>query len=541
MGAVWCSRQSGLGPFAFGIVLLVALLTGTARAQMMQNLSIGSAKALALANAVTATPTGIDAIHFNPAALVHSRERRLQLKGMVAHFEISARFGDYFPEAEQIGYIDYDQDPVPGTESHTNKPAVILPGVGIVEPPVLAAPMGGMSYRPPGSRMTFATAVYTTSGLGYVREDDDPGRYSGQVVAMNRLNYFAPSVGYEVTRTLSVGASVGFAWSGLGLKLPARAPHIAIATIEAISNSLCPDGTSPGLCQSLGDPVGVFDSMGTLEMELEDPLSLSVNLGLLWSPVPWFSLGMVYQSEGVADLKGDFVMDYQASWSDYWQRQPELLKSTGLLPRGNARESGEVSTRLIQPQHAAVGLSLQLFPSWRVNLDCKWTDTAAWDSMTFRFSRPVDLLKLAGLIQPDEAPDDQTMILPRGYESTLSWALGVEYRVNDALDLRFGVEQRPSGIPGDRQDLLMPLADTYLYGMGFAYRMAGNSLLELGAGYLKSEARIPANSSHNANDSGYRENGDFELGTLLYNPYAGIDFSTKVKAYLLAVSYQRDF
>lgn len=524
------------------LVALIGVLMGnSAQGQLMQNLSIGNAKAIGLGNAVTATDTGIDAIHFNPAALSRLTQRQLHLKGLVASFEIAAKFGEYFAEAEQLAYLDYRQDPVPGSESYTTDPAVMLPGVGLVEPPLLAFPLGGMSFRPRGSRFSFASGVYSPSGFGYVRDPDDPGSYSGEVVAMTRLVYFSPSVAMQVTDSLSAGVSLGIAWSGLGLKLPARAPHIAIATIEALSNEICPEGVEDGICQSLGEPLGVFNSLGTLEMELEDPMSLSVNLGLLWDPVPWFSLGIVYQSEGVAKLEGDFAMHYQQDWADYWQRQPAALKQMGILPYGNDIESGTVKTELIQPQHAAFGISVQLLPSWRVNIDYKWTDTGAWDVMKFEFSRSIDLLKLAGLIQPAEAPNDATLILPRHYESTTSWAIGVEYKWNDRLALRLGVEERPSGIPSDRQDLLFPVADSYFYGAGFQYKLNADTVIDMGVGYLKSQANVPANTSYNANYSGYRQGQPMDLGTILYNPYAGIDFSTQVKAYLVAVSYQTVF
>ena len=45
------------------------LLPTQSHAQLAQNIFIGNPKALALGNAVTADPPGIDAIHFNPAGL----------------------------------------------------------------------------------------------------------------------------------------------------------------------------------------------------------------------------------------------------------------------------------------------------------------------------------------------------------------------------------------------------------------------------------------------------------------------------------------
>lgn len=51
-------------------IFITSTLPATASAQLMQNLTIGNAKAIALGNAVTADPPGVDSIHFNPAGLV---------------------------------------------------------------------------------------------------------------------------------------------------------------------------------------------------------------------------------------------------------------------------------------------------------------------------------------------------------------------------------------------------------------------------------------------------------------------------------------
>ena len=43
-----------------------------------------------------------------------------------------------------------------------------------------------------------------------------------------------------------------------------------------------------------------YDTQGSLQMQLEDYITTSYNLGLLWKPYDWFSFGAVYQSESEA-------------------------------------------------------------------------------------------------------------------------------------------------------------------------------------------------------------------------------------------------
>lgn len=51
-----------------------------AGAQMANDLTIGNPKAMALGNAVTADETGIDSVHYNPAALTRMKGRQATVK-----------------------------------------------------------------------------------------------------------------------------------------------------------------------------------------------------------------------------------------------------------------------------------------------------------------------------------------------------------------------------------------------------------------------------------------------------------------------------
>ncbi|MCP6082627.1 outer membrane protein transport protein, partial [Klebsiella pneumoniae] len=82
---------------------------------------------------------------------------------------------------------------------------------GMTDMPLLAAPLAGLSINPPGSKFTFATNVYAPMALGYSRDSDsDPARFQGRQVAIQRITYFSPSVGYQVNDELALGLSVGF-------------------------------------------------------------------------------------------------------------------------------------------------------------------------------------------------------------------------------------------------------------------------------------------------------------------------------------------
>ncbi len=130
-----------------------------------------------------------------------------------------------------------------------------------------------------------------------------------------------------------------------------------------------------------------------------------------------------------------------------------------------------------------------------------------------------------------EQVSSTSLAFPRGYDSVWSWALGVEHQYNDRLALRFGFEDRGNSIPSDKADYLAPFGEAYLVGAGFSYIPKRHTLLELGIGMLVSENSAADNSSSNVND----------YNQLIYNPYAGVNVETEVRAYLFEISYQAHF
>src|SRR5690606_2848403 len=82
------------------LIFLFLMIPGLATAQLIQNMFIDT-KAMSLGNAVTADPTGIMDIHFNPAGLTKLEGRQIQIQLMNIMLSAEANFS--LPE-------DYDPD-----------------------------------------------------------------------------------------------------------------------------------------------------------------------------------------------------------------------------------------------------------------------------------------------------------------------------------------------------------------------------------------------------------------------------------------------
>lgn len=220
-----------------------------AGAQMANDLTIGNPKAMALGNAVTADETGIDSVHYNPAALTRMKGRQATVKLLTGVMDIRAGFKA--PPNYGEGTFGLRDDPVANSHSRTLTPTMYLPGLGgMTDVPLLVAPLAGISINPPGSKFTFATNVYTPQALGYSRDSDsDPARYQGREVSLQRLTYFSPTLAYQVNDELSVGLSVGFSHQAVALNEDFRArtscsgccsrPRRSVACRECRRSSRC--------------------------------------------------------------------------------------------------------------------------------------------------------------------------------------------------------------------------------------------------------------------------------------------------------------
>jgi long-subunit fatty acid transport protein len=142
-----------ISPLVQAIIGAALLCANSAQAQLAQNLTIGSPKAMALGNAVTADFTGIDSVHYNPAALSKLKGRQTTVKFITGVMDIRADFDA--PADYGSNFLGLNDDSVANTSSSASAAMMYLPGVGgATELPVLFAPLAGLSVNPPGSKFT---------------------------------------------------------------------------------------------------------------------------------------------------------------------------------------------------------------------------------------------------------------------------------------------------------------------------------------------------------------------------------------------------
>ena len=515
--------------------------------QMSTNI-LGPSKAAALGNAVTADTPGIFAIQYNPAGLAKLDGRQFQLNVANAYMDIDADFiappdynifGIYGLDLDENGQ---QKDPVANSHSHTNRVAVYLPGHGIqglpAGPGVL--PTMGFSVKPPGSKLTFGNAFYIPMPVGFVRKKDDPGRYMGAAAAMMRITYLSPTVAYEINDEWSVGAGVQFSHQALAADQWMRAPNMLLGVAEILQDAFnCESGNEPlapfiALC---GGNVGPWDDIGAMSLDLQETLSPTYSLGVMWEPTDWFSWGASYYSHSDMKLKGTFELNYTENWSGFWQSfNGSIIGAISAailsLPSGAPREAGNVSMNLTYPQHFKTGVSLKVHPKFTMNVDVGYYDWSTFDALNLQFDRNLEFLGAAKILSPDNATSN-TLSLPLGWTDEWNVGIGLIHHVTPRLDLRLGADIRDSITPDDQRSLLGIFGDAIMWGAGFGYQWDRDTTLDAHISYMQSIEYIPANGSCNLNCD--------NLTNIIYNPYAGLDVKTSVRFASLGFSFTTKF
>ncbi len=539
--------------------LLVGLMVwqGSAYAgALATDLSV-DVRALSLGNAVTADPPGVNAINYNPAGLALLDGRHIDYQFFGIQFGIQSQFSAP-PGYNVFGYSD---DPIVCQEPNGNVGycknfvtadskvqgvALYIPVLGktIDLPPGPAiAPLFGFSIKPPGSRLTFANAMYAPLAAGFYRDPTDPGNYLGQQMALERITLFSPSLALQINDRWMVGGGVTMSYQAMSLDTNFRSPNELLGVLRMINDSVCPpfrgngnfvtDLFLFGFCNAQ-QGIGPFTNLASLKMSMQDTLSPGYNLGVLWKPSDRFSWGAVYRSASHDHMIGKYEIDYAQGTQDVFNAVGAsatgsiLLSILGLPTSVPPKETGLVSMNLTYPQHFQTGVSWRPWHPFKVNFDISWDDYSQWSSFPLQFDRTPAVLRLAHLLSPNATLNSLNM--PLGFQSPWSWGIGTETSLSSRLVLRVGYEDRGSAIPLDKRSSLVPINNAHMYGLGFGYHLDKDTDVDFTIMHLYSHDVLPAGSRSNFNATG--------INNLIYNPYGGLDGTTYASINMIGMAYR---
>lgn len=520
-----------LRPICLALAIAGLGCVSVARAAITDNLATGVV-AMSLGNAVTADPRGLESVHFNPAGLAKI-EGNLKVDAI---FGASVRVNAQLSEPPGFDIGGWKNDPLvetaAGNFGRTGKTeqTLFIPGVGVPKfslPAAIAATLG-FAINNPGSPWTFATNVYAAEAAPFRRNDpNDPARYQGKSVVLQRLALLSPSVGYKVSDTLRVGLAVPLSHQGFQLDTDLRMPNKLLGIIGKLQDAWCGDNghlvdaLTFGLCG--GGKEGrlrPFNKVANFTMQATAPLEPTYNLGVLWEPKEWIALGAAYQSGSNTTLAGRYEFQTEPMLPKFVEGMyhsllgPVLASMLGLPTSIPPVESGNMTMKLPFPEHYQIGLKLKPHERFQFNIDANYANWARWNKLTIEFDQQIQLLKMARMFGQT---DPSKLVMDRGYKSVVHFGFGTEIGLTKALKLRLGYEPRKSSIPQSAFDLIAPLPDMTVKSIGIGYEKKDGLKLDATVSYAKGRYNIPANGSCNLNCD--------KFFNVIYNPYAGLDLS----------------
>lgn len=276
-----------------------------------------------------------------------------------------------------------------------------------------------MSYQPDTSDFTFGIGVFSPFGIGG-REwpDDGPTRFvsTESFVGTMAIN---PSLAWKISPKLFIGGGIYYLY----------------ARSEAENK----------IDQSfLGFPDGDF------KVDL-DGGNWGYDLGLLYKPTSWMTLGLSYRSGVDVELEGEAKFSRIAP---------------GLLPViGTDTIKLDVKSELNLPPIVSFGLAF--FPSKKltVGFDVDWVGWSRYEKTTIEFKGEV----------PGGWLTDITIY--NDWENSWLFKAGIDYRVTDSLSLRTGYAFVESPIPDRTLSPASPDGNQHNITLGLGYRF-GNYWLD---------------------------------------------------------------
>lgn len=294
------------------------------------------AKAMGMGLAFTAVADDPSAIFYNPAGL-----------GWQKHFE--AEIGSSFLTKVKGDFQGANPYPGFGVSEDQHKTTFVVPTVYIVAPLT--------------QELNLGLGIFSPYGLGY--RWDNPDTFSGRFVAQNVVVQTAdlnPVLSYQLLPELSIAAGADYRLSKVQLEKDQAAINV--------------------FTQSVADVAHV-----KLNSDLTDNHGWGWNAGILYKPIPQFSLGAAYRSKIKVDYNGT------ARFTQHLTGNPAFDAAVAAqLPTGDQ----PVTTAIEFPATVNLGTAFTFPGDFLLSLEADWTKWTSFSALDINFTNfPADNLHRA--------------------------------------------------------------------------------------------------------------------------------------------------
>jgi len=261
-------------------------------------------------------------------------------------------------------------------------------------------------------KVTAGIGVFFPFGLSSKWDEDYEGRYLGTEAELFSTN-INPAVSLRVNDRLSLAAGVDFLYLD--------------ATIKRKINQDVFFGN-----RGVGDINQKFEG---------DGWGVGYNLGALYKINEVVSLGLAYRSHIDVTIDGDATFDGV---------HPDLPMVLSLYNMSIQNTGGDADIRL--PQQVTAGVAVKPSDRWVVEVGVRWEDWESTDDLTVKLDQPV-----LGKTQDS---------LPRDWNSTWTYNVGGQYRMNDTVAINAGYLYGQNAVPSSTVEPLIPDSDAHLFTIG---------------------------------------------------------------------------
>jgi len=444
------------------LAALGLLLSSKAFAGNVDTYGIG-AKATSLGGAYAAWADDPFALYYNPAGLAQINKPEVTLgfenvKPFMTVNSLSVNNPNYpFVPSGVYPQSLFSKDNSIYGPFTDNSATMTIPNFGIALPVSKKLTLGFGVYVPYGLSISFTNSPFNPISFSSYKS-----WYYREV--------FAFGAGYKITDNLFIGGAINIG-----------------TTQSGVERYLW--GTS--FQQNF--PYANTNQYAALRTNLADDHNFSWNLGVMYKPTDWLTLGATYRSMTHTNLSGTY----------------QLQTPTGTL-------QGSTSTSVNAPDQLQIGVNIKPSEKVRFEVDYLWTDWSVVKAYDVFFTPPL----------PGQPPYAR---FPRYWNNTNTFKFGIEYKPIEMLALRGGFYYDPTPIPSSTFDAQWPDANKYMFtgGVGLNFK---HWKIDTDVFYSTTAGNRNISNSENMNQS-------YSVPQLGINQKTDIDVKAHIWGYGLNVTY----
>jgi long-chain fatty acid transport protein len=187
-----------------------------------------------------------------------------------------------------------------------------------------------------------------------------------------------------------------------------------------------------------------------------DDWSWGWNVGALFTLAPQTKIGLAYRSKVKYETSG-------------------IVNANGPSVQVNAASSSNISADIDMPDTFVISLSQGIGDRWELLGDISWT---GWSSIP-----QVDIIRTSATTRSPVGSTAQ--VLETQFDDAWRFAVGANYKVNEAWKLRFGLAYDQTPVPNAEYRLTsLPDNDRTWFSTGVQWKPEKNMALDFGVAYL---------------------------------------------------------